>query len=154
MFRLTAAVRCSLSLALLPSTGPCFGPRARLNLNGPSSQVFDPFWFGYTRLGHFRKTGSVRGRASTCKSFFCSLCAAPGVRCCSQGFWLECVEDLRNSLETRGAGGTKLYFGKWHVSPWPRRMSQARALMASPFLDMNPIAEPRFPDLAEDSTSS
>ena len=51
-------------------------------------------------------------------------------------------------------GGTKLYFGKWHVSPWPRRMSQARALMASPFLDMNPIAEPRFPDLAEDSTSS
>lgn len=59
-------------------------PVSRAHLEQPRlpvvhMHVFDPFWFGYTRLGRFRKTGSVRGR-----------------------FWLECVEDLRNSLETRG----------------------------------------------------
>ena len=28
------------------------------------TEVFDPFWFGRTRHGRFRKTGAVRGRAS------------------------------------------------------------------------------------------
>ena len=41
--------------------------------------VIEKFWFGKTRIGGFPKTGAVRCR-----------------------FWMECVEDLKNALETRG----------------------------------------------------
>eukprot|EP00928_Gymnodinium_smaydae_P035857 TRINITY_DN25151_c0_g1_i2.p1 TRINITY_DN25151_c0_g1~~TRINITY_DN25151_c0_g1_i2.p1 ORF type:complete len:886 (+),score=100.14 TRINITY_DN25151_c0_g1_i2:131-2788(+) len=41
--------------------------------------VFDPFWFGKTRLCGFQKTGALRA-----------------------GFWLECVADVRASLQERG----------------------------------------------------
>lgn len=41
--------------------------------------VFDPFWFGKTRIGRFQKTGPLRA-----------------------AFWLESVEDLRMSLRKRG----------------------------------------------------
>jgi deoxyribodipyrimidine photo-lyase len=41
--------------------------------------VLEPFWFGKTRLGKFPKTGALRAK-----------------------FWLECVADLRDSLQKRG----------------------------------------------------
>lgn len=41
--------------------------------------VFDDFWFGKTRLGKFPKTGALRAK-----------------------FWLECVADLKQSLQQRG----------------------------------------------------
>mmetsp|Transcript_37358 Transcript_37358/g.74084 ORF Transcript_37358/g.74084 Transcript_37358/m.74084 type:complete len:843 (-) Transcript_37358:390-2918(-) len=40
--------------------------------------VFDPFWFGRTRVGGYQKTGRVRA-----------------------AFWRECVQDLRASLRSR-----------------------------------------------------
>ena len=100
-----AAVRCSLRFALLLS------PRARFNLNGPSSQVFDPFWFGYTRLGRFRKTGSVRGRASSCKTGF-PFCAAPGCPLL-QPRLLVGMRGRSPKLprDTRRSGSTQLCFG-------------------------------------------
>eukprot|EP00445_Apocalathium_hangoei_P029070 CAMPEP_0203927718 /NCGR_PEP_ID=MMETSP0359-20131031/67101_1 /ASSEMBLY_ACC=CAM_ASM_000338 /TAXON_ID=268821 /ORGANISM="Scrippsiella Hangoei, Strain SHTV-5" /LENGTH=838 /DNA_ID=CAMNT_0050856535 /DNA_START=19 /DNA_END=2535 /DNA_ORIENTATION=- len=41
--------------------------------------VFESFWFGFTRVGHFPKTGALRA-----------------------AFWVECVADLRASLRERG----------------------------------------------------
>lgn len=51
--------------------------------------VLEKFWFGRTRLGGFRKTGAVRCR-----------------------FWLESVEDLKASLESRGQQ-LFLRYGSW-----------------------------------------
>ena len=54
------------------------------------------FWFGRTRVGGFRKTGAVRCR-----------------------FWMESVEDLKNSLEARGQ---RLFLrcGSWNRWTWPK----------------------------------
>eukprot|EP00438_Fugacium_kawagutii_P011862 Skav236804 [mRNA] locus=scaffold1361:738106:738583:- [translate_table: standard] len=51
--------------------------------------VLEKFWFGRTRLGGFRKTGAVRCR-----------------------FWLESVEDLKASLESRGQQ-LLVRYGSW-----------------------------------------
>lgn len=59
-------------------------PLSRAHLERPKLPVvhlhaFDPFWFGRTKLGGFRKTGALRSI-----------------------FWQECVRDLRISLRERG----------------------------------------------------
>nr|QDO16368.1 cryptochrome DASH [Lingulodinium polyedra] len=59
-------------------------PLSRAHLESPRLpvvhlHVFDPFWFGRTRMGKFRKTGALRA-----------------------AFWRECVADLRASLRARG----------------------------------------------------
>ena len=59
-------------------------------------RVVEKFWFGRTRVGGFRKTGAVRCR-----------------------FWMESVEDLKNSLEARGQ---RLFLrcGSWNRWTWPK----------------------------------
>ena len=110
----TFVVRPWLPFGVASALRCCFHPVSVSTSTAHHPRCSIPFGSATLGWAAFERRGPCVAAPRAARPDFPSV-LLPGVRCCSPGFWLECVEDLRNSLETRGDRGVPS-FALGHVS--------------------------------------